>query len=85
MLIFLFWYKFLYKHIKFQGLGSDMFKATLKICLWYAYIRQKMFKMKSYSIKILNPATFLKINSSTDIFLGFCFNILVVLYYILEC
>ena len=89
MLNFLFLYRCFYKHIKFQRLGSVMFKATQNMDWKYAYgmliFVKKCLKWKVTASKAWRPATFLKINSSTDIFLGFCFNFLVVLYYILEC
>ena len=46
---------FFYKHIKVQGLGSDMLKATQNIDWKYAFdmltLSVKIFKMKSYSME----------------------------------
>ena len=47
---------FFYKHIKVQGLGSDMLKATQNIDWKYAFdmliLSVKIFKMKSYSMEL---------------------------------
>ena len=65
---------FFYKHIKIQGLGSDLLKATQNIGWKYAYDMLipcvKTFKMKSYSMefKSKKQICYTKSVSNKDIF-----------------